>query len=101
MGLLCLPWGLPRTASRAWIAAIAARWGVGYDRVDVAAMPRADAVLSITPTGVRRPVAGAILTFAFALSKNLFALDRMTRAGQWCGALSQLGGDLRGRVLGS
>jgi phosphoglycerate dehydrogenase-like enzyme len=81
--------------------AIAARWGVGYDRIDVAAMTEADAVLSITPKGVRRPVAEAILTFAFALSKNLFALDRMTRAGQWRGALTHLGGDLRGSVLGS
>jgi phosphoglycerate dehydrogenase-like enzyme len=81
--------------------AIAARWGVGYDRIDVAALTEADAVLSITPKGVQAPVAEAILTFAFALSKNLFQLDRMTRAGKWRGELAGLGGDIRGRVLGS
>jgi phosphoglycerate dehydrogenase-like enzyme len=81
--------------------AIVARWGVGYDRIDVAALTEADALLSITPKGVRAPVAEAILTFAFALSKNLFQLDRMTRAGKWRGDMAGLGGDLRGSVLES
>jgi phosphoglycerate dehydrogenase-like enzyme len=81
--------------------AIVARWGVGYDRIDVAALTAADAVLCITPKGVRAPVAEAILTFAFALSKNMFRLDRMTRAGKWRDELSALGGDIRGSVLGS
>ncbi len=81
--------------------ALLARWGVGYDRIDVAALTQADAVLSITPNGVRVPVAEAILTFAFALSKNLFRMDRMTRAGKWRDELGQLNGDIRGSVLGS
>jgi len=81
--------------------AIVARWGVGYDRIDVAALTQADAVLSITPKGVRAPVAEAILAFAFALAKHMFALDRMTRAGKWRDDLSELGGDIRGSVLGS
>ena len=81
--------------------AIIARWGVGYDKIDVAALTNADAVLSITPNGVRRPVAEAILTFAFALSKNLFGLDRMTREGKWHSELTTLGGDIYGSVLGS
>jgi len=80
---------------------IVARWGVGYDRIDVAALTQADAVLSITPGGVRAPVAEAILAFAFALSKHLFRLDRMTRAGKWRDELRELGGDIRGSVLGS
>src|SRR5713226_4660613 len=81
--------------------AILARWGVGYDRIDVAALTQADAVLSITPNGVRVPVAEAILTFAFALSKNMFRMDRITRAGKWRDELGQLNGDIRGSVLGS
>jgi phosphoglycerate dehydrogenase-like enzyme len=81
--------------------ALVARWGVGYDRIDVAALTQADAALSITPNGVRAPVAEAILTFAFALSKNIFRLDRMTRAAKWRGELTKLGGDIRGSVLGS
>jgi phosphoglycerate dehydrogenase-like enzyme len=81
--------------------AIIARWGVGYDRIDVAALSEADAVLSITPNGVRRPVAEAILTFVFALSKNVFRLDQTTRAGKWRNTLKGLGGDIQGSVLGS
>jgi len=81
--------------------AIVARWGVGYDRIDVAALTEADVMLSITPKGVRTPVAEAILTFIFALSKNLFRLDRITRAGQWRNELGKLNGDIRGSVLGS
>jgi len=50
---------------------------------------------------VRAPVAEAILTFAFALSKNIFRLDRMARSGKWRSELAELGGDIRGSVLGS
>jgi phosphoglycerate dehydrogenase-like enzyme len=81
--------------------AIVARWGVGYDRIDVAALTEAGVMLSITPTGVRTPVAEAILALAFALSKNMFRLNRMTRAGQWRDSLGELTGDIRGSVLGS
>lgn len=81
--------------------AIVARCGVGYDRIDVAALTEADVMLSITPNGVRAPVAEAILAFIFALSKNMFRMDRMTRAGEWRDQLGPLNGDVRGSVLGS
>ena len=81
--------------------AIVARWGVGYDAIDVAALTQVDAALCITPKGVRAPVAEAILAFVFALSKNMFQLDRMTRAGKWRGEMAGLGGDIRGSVLSS
>lgn len=81
--------------------AVVARWGVGYDAIDVRALTEADVVLCNTPNGVRRPVAEAILTFVFALNKRLFLLDRMTRAGKWRGDMNGLGGDIRDKVLGS
>jgi phosphoglycerate dehydrogenase-like enzyme len=81
--------------------AIVARWGVGYDMIDVAALTRSDIMLTITPNGVRRPVAEAILTFVFALLKNLPAQDRLTRAGGWRGDLQRLGRNIPGHVLGS
>jgi phosphoglycerate dehydrogenase-like enzyme len=81
--------------------AIVARWGVGYDRIDAAALTQADVLLSITPKGVRTPVAEAILTLVFALCKNVFRLDRMARAGKWRDELGELTGDIRGSVLGS
>jgi phosphoglycerate dehydrogenase-like enzyme len=81
--------------------AMVARWGVGYDRIDAAALTQAGVLLAITPQGVRAPVAEAILTFIFALAKNLFRLDRTTRSGKWRGEMGGLGGDIRGSVLGS
>src|SRR5918998_3405274 len=42
--------------------AVVARWGVGYDMIDVPALSEAAIALCITPSGVRRPVAEAILT---------------------------------------
>src|SRR5688500_12332191 len=50
--------------------AVVARWGVGYDMIDVDALTRADIALAITPNAVRRPVAEAIYTFIFALTTN-------------------------------
>lgn len=78
-----------------------ARWGVGYDMIDVDAATRADVALAITPGAVRRPVAEAIFSFIFALSTNLLIQDRLVRAGKWRGDLPRLGRAVKGRVLGS
>ena len=59
--------------------AVVARFGVGYDTVDVEACTRAGIALVITPDGVRRPVAVSIVTFILALSGKLIAKDRLTR----------------------
>lgn len=81
--------------------AIVARWGVGYDMIDVPAATAADVLLAITPNAVRRPVAESILAFIFALSKNLMEQDRLVRTGKWRGDLSKLGTCVGGRTLGS
>ena len=81
--------------------AILARWGVGYDLIDTDALSAAAIPLCITPAGVRRPVAEAELTMIFALAKNLFALDRMARAGRWRQDMKGLALDINGSVLGS
>lgn len=60
---------------------LVARFGVGYDSVDVAACSAAGVAVSITPDGVRRPVAQAILTLLLALAGRLMAKDRITREG--------------------
>jgi phosphoglycerate dehydrogenase-like enzyme len=80
---------------------LVARWGVGYDMIDVDALTHADIALAITPNAVRRPVAEAILTLIFALLKNIFLQDRLTRSGGWRGELKILGRDIPGHVLGS
>lgn len=79
---------------------VIARWGVGYDMIDVDALTEAGIALCITPQGVRRPVAEAELTLIFALAKSLFHQDRLVRSGQWRKGLA-LGVDIHGKVLGS
>ena len=60
---------------------LVARFGVGYDAVDVPACTEAGIALSITPSGVRRPVAVSIVTLMLALAGKLIAKDRLARQG--------------------
>lgn len=80
--------------------AVVARIGVGYDSVDVDACTRAGAALTITPDGVRRPVASAAMAFLLALAHRLPAKDRLTREGRWAERVDHMGLGLRGRTLG-
>ena len=78
-----------------------ARFGVGYDTVDVPACTENGVILSITPDGVRRPVATAALTFILMLAQRVMIKDRITREGRWAERLNNIGTGLSGRVLGS
>ncbi len=80
--------------------AVVARFGVGYDNVDVPACTRNGVILTITPDGVRRPVAAAAITFLLALSHKLLVKDRLTREGQWGEKLDHMGMGVTGRTLG-
>jgi phosphoglycerate dehydrogenase-like enzyme len=77
-----------------------ARFGVGYDSVDVDACTAQGVLLTITPDGVRRPVASSVIAFLLALSHGLVAKDRLTRAGRWADRMDHIGVGLAGRVLG-
>jgi D-3-phosphoglycerate dehydrogenase len=82
--------------------ALVARFGVGYDTVDVAACTAAGIAVVITPDGVRRPVAVSVITFMLALAMRLFAKDRLTRMGPagWAMRSQHMGMGLSGRTLG-
>ena len=80
--------------------ALIARFGVGYDRIDVEACTRAGVLVTITPDGVRRPVAQAVLTLLLALAGQVMSKDRHTRAGDWDRAGGGLGTGVTGRTLG-
>jgi D-3-phosphoglycerate dehydrogenase len=80
--------------------AVLARFGVGYDNVDVEACTRTGVLLTITPDGVRRPVAVSALTFILALSHKLLIKDRLTRSGRWAEKLDHMGMGVTGRTLG-
>lgn len=78
-----------------------ARFGVGYDTVDVPACTENGVILSITPDGVRRPVATSALTFVLMLAQRIMIKDRLTREGRWAERVNHMGPGLSGRVLGS
>jgi D-3-phosphoglycerate dehydrogenase len=83
--------------------AVIARFGVGYDNVDVPACSANDCALVITPDGVRRPVAVSILTLIFALTGNLMIKDRLARQGPagWAEKTKHNGIGLIDKTLGS
>ena len=83
--------------------AVVARFGVGYDTVDVPACTDAGIALVITPDGVRRPVAVSIITLMLALTGKLMVKDRLTReaAAGFAKRSDHMGVGLVGRTLGS
>ena len=82
---------------------VVARFGVGYDTVDVDACTKAGIALVITPDGVRRPVAVSIITLMLALTGKLMVKDRLTReaAAGFAKRADHMGMGLVGRTLGS
>ena len=81
--------------------AIVARFGVGYDSVDVAACNEQGVLLTITPDGVRRPVAVMALTYLLALSHKMLAKDRLVREGRWHERLDYIGMGITGSHAGA
>lgn len=88
------------TLTKADRLAVIARFGVGYDKVDVEACTENGVLLTIAPDGVRRPVASSIMTFVLSLSHQLLIKDRLTRAGGWRNTHGYMGMGLVGRTLG-
>src|SRR5262245_33275172 len=82
---------------------VVARFGVGYDNVDVPACTEADIPLVITPDGVRRPVAVSIMAFMLALTGKMLVKDKLTRGGPetFNKRAEHMGVGLVGRTLGS
>ena len=83
--------------------AMVARFGVGYDNVDLEVCTANDVAVVITPDGVRRPVAVSILTLIFALAGKLFVKDALARRGPagWAEKTVHNGVGLVGLTLGS
>ena len=71
----------PESVPKSGRLSVVARFGVGYDTVDVAACTKGDIALCITPDGVRRPVAVSIITFILALTGKLMVKDQLARQG--------------------
>jgi phosphoglycerate dehydrogenase-like enzyme len=80
---------------------VIARFGVGFDAVDLDACTKAGVALTNTPDGVRRPVATIIMLFILALSHKLFVKDQITRGNHWAERTNHMGDGLTGKTVGS
>ncbi len=93
----------PESIPKSGRLGVVARFGVGYDTVNVDACTQAGIALVITPDGVRRPVAVSIITLMLALTGKLMVKDRLTReaAAGFAKRGDHMGIGLVGRTLGS
>lgn len=80
--------------------ALIARFGVGFDSVDVDACTDAGILLTITKGAVNHSVAEATVAFMLSLSHNVLIKDRLTREGRWDERSAHMGSELRDRTLG-
>jgi phosphoglycerate dehydrogenase-like enzyme len=79
---------------------LVARFGVGYDAVDVPACTERDVLVTITKGAVDYSVAEATIGWMIALGHNTRAKDRLVREGQWNERAKFMGRELRDRRLG-
>lgn len=80
---------------------VLARVGVGYDMLDMDALTDRDVIVTITPDGVRRPVASGIVSFILALAHQLLPKDRLLRRGGWKDKINIKSVGLTGLAVGS
>lgn len=92
----------PRSVPPSETFSFVARFGVGYDNVDIPACDDNGIALIITPDGVRRPVAVTVITYILALSQKLLIKDRLCRQGPdgWSKRAEHMGEGLTDKTLG-
>jgi phosphoglycerate dehydrogenase-like enzyme len=79
---------------------VMARFGVGYDNVDVKACTAANVLVTITAGAVDRPVAEATVGWMIALGHHMRVKDGLVREGRWDERTKYMGRELRERTLG-
>jgi phosphoglycerate dehydrogenase-like enzyme len=80
---------------------VVARVGVGYDMLDLEALSDSNILVTITPDGVRRPVAAGIVGLILALAHQLLQKDRLVRRDAWRERTNIKSIGLIGRTVGS
>lgn len=104
-GLDAVLFAAPSVTARTFAGAdrpplLLARFGVGYDAVDLDACTRNGVLVSITPDGAQRPVATAALTLLLSVFHNVTTKDRLVREGRWAERERWMGRGLTGRRIG-
>ena len=79
---------------------VIARFGVGYDSVDVPACTEQSVLVTIAVGAVDRPVAEATVGWMIALTHHMLVKDRLVRTGDWDKRSQYMGCELRDRTLG-
>lgn len=79
---------------------ILARFGVGFDAVDLDACTRAGTVATITPDGARGPVATATLSMLLSVFHKTVMKDRLVREESWDLREGFMGTGLTGKTIG-
>lgn len=79
-----------------------ARYGVGFDTLDIPACTESHVAVAIAPDGVRRPVATTVIALLLALTLNMKKKDRLARdiPDGWAIKSNFNGTGLVGRTLG-
>ncbi len=98
--LILTPRTTVQTLSQSDNLLMLARFGVGYDNVDVAACTAHDVLLTIAVGAVDRPVAEATVGWMIALSHHFLIKDRLVREARWDVRAKFMGSELRERTLG-
>lgn len=79
---------------------IIARFGVGYDNIDLDACTRAGTALTITPDGSKKPVATAALMLTLSTLHRAIAKNQLSRTNRWTERLSNgIGQGLNGKTV--
>ncbi len=89
-----------RTVDDADELLLIARFGAGYETINLSDCTRAGVAITNTPDAVRRPLALAALTLVLALAHQVPVKDRLVRSGRWGQRGAFQGRGVRGRVLG-
>jgi phosphoglycerate dehydrogenase-like enzyme len=89
------------TLSNAENLLVVGRFGVGYEKVDVAACTEANVVAFITAGAVDRSVAEATIGWMIALTHHTLIKDRLVRSGAWDARTRYMGSELRDRTFGA
>ena len=99
--IVLLPAVTKETVSKAENLLAIGRFGVGYEKVDVAACTEADVLAFITAGAVDRSVAEATVGWMIALNHHTLIKDRLVRTGDWDARTRYMGSELRDHTFGS
>ncbi|WP_319532427.1 2-hydroxyacid dehydrogenase [uncultured Cohaesibacter sp.] len=75
-------------------------YGVGYDKIDLAAARARDVAIATTSTSLTETVAELTIGLVLAGSRQLIAADQFIRSGDWLKGPMPLGFDIRGKTIG-